>query len=111
MTDQHRQPDRPAVAVVTDRAAQHAKELGATEALEALRAELEHTPRLGRPIRTITEGGQQVELYSTRIEADRADGRPALNVVHAYAYAPAPPWPPTVRIAAVVPEDPPHPAP
>ncbi|GAB7188956.1 hypothetical protein ATKI12_8787 [Kitasatospora sp. Ki12] len=107
MTDQHQQPD-PAVAVVTDRAAQRAKELGATEALEALRAELEHRPRLGRPIRTVTEGGQQVELYSTRIEGDRVEGRPALNVVH--AYAPAPPWPPAVRIAAVVPEDPPHPA-
>ncbi|MFB7678312.1 hypothetical protein ACFC26_43655 [Kitasatospora purpeofusca] len=109
MTDQHQQPDSPAVAVVTDRAAQRAKELGADQALEALRAELEQHPRLGRPIRTVTEGGHQVELYSTRIEGDRAEGRPALNVVH--AYAPAPPWPPTVRIAAVVPEDPPHPAP
>ena len=111
MTDRHPDHDGPgeAVAVVTDRAAQRAKELGAGEALEALRAELEHRPRLGRPIRTVTEGAQQVELYSTRIEGDRAAGRPTLNVVH--AYAPAPPWPPTVRIAAVVPEDPPHPAP
>ncbi|MFJ8444395.1 hypothetical protein [Kitasatospora griseola] len=96
-----------AAAVVTDRAAQRAKELGADQALEALRAELELRPRLGRLIRTITEGGRQVELYSTRIEGDAAAGRPAVNVVH--AYAPAPPWPPTVRIAAVVPEDPPHP--
>ncbi|MGW2540369.1 hypothetical protein ACWC5I_05710 [Kitasatospora sp. NPDC001574] len=109
MTDQHQQPDRQAVAVVTDRAAQRAKELGVTEALETLRAELEQHPRRGRPLRTVIEGGRRVELYSTRIEADRADGRPALNAVH--AYAPAPPWPPTVRIAAVVPEDPPHPAP
>lgn len=107
MSDTHDQ-DRPVVAVVTDRAAQRAKNMGATDALETLRAELEHRPRLGRLIRTVTEGGQQVELYSTRIEGDPAAGRPAVNVVH--AYAPAPPWPPTVRIAAVVPDDP-HPAP
>ncbi|BFV55066.1 hypothetical protein KCMC57_up01700 [Kitasatospora sp. CMC57] len=103
-------PDRrdgEVVAVVTDRAAQRAKEIGADDALERLRRELEHQPRLGRLIRTVTEGGQRVELYSTRIEADPALGHPALNVVH--AYAPAPPWPPTVRIAAVVPEDPPRP--
>ncbi|MFE4356867.1 hypothetical protein [Kitasatospora sp. NPDC056800] len=43
MTDQHQQPD-PADAVVTDRAAQRAKELGATKALEALRAN-SHTGR------------------------------------------------------------------
>ncbi|MEV7022031.1 hypothetical protein [Kitasatospora sp. NPDC093558] len=98
-----------AIAAVTDRAAQRAKELGVAEALETLRAELEHRPRLGRHIRTITESGQQVELYSTRIEGDPAAGRPAVNVVH--AYAPAPPWPPTVRIANVVPEDTPHPEP
>ncbi|MEV7783385.1 hypothetical protein [Kitasatospora sp. NPDC088351] len=101
----HDGPESETVAVVTDRAAQRAKELGAGEALEALCAELERQPRLGRPIRTITEGGQQVELYSTRIEGDPAAGRPAVNVVH--AYAPAPPWPPTVRIAAIVPENPP----
>ncbi|MER7850567.1 hypothetical protein ABTZ03_42310 [Kitasatospora sp. NPDC096077] len=95
--------------MITDRTAQRAKELGATEALGAPRAELEHRPRLGPPIRAVTEGGQQVELYSTRIEAAPATACPALNVVH--AYAPAPPWPPTVRIAAVVPEDPPPPAP
>ncbi|MFE4398679.1 hypothetical protein ACFRPV_33100 [Kitasatospora sp. NPDC056808] len=105
-------PHSPAggvVAAVTDRAAQRAKELGAEQVLEALRAELEHRPRLGRLVRTITEGGQRVELYSTRIEGDPTTGRPAVTVVH--AYAPAPPWPPTVRIAAVVPEDPPHPEP
>ncbi|MER5638191.1 hypothetical protein ABT095_14680 [Kitasatospora sp. NPDC002227] len=101
------QPDGEVIAAVTDRAAQRAKELGADEVLEILRLELEHRPRLGRLIRTVTEGGHLVELYSTRIEADPASGRPAVNVVH--AYAPAPPWPPTVRIAAVVPEDPPRP--
>ncbi|MQS11650.1 hypothetical protein F7Q99_04935 [Streptomyces kaniharaensis] len=99
-------PSDTAVVVVTDRAAQRAKELGVTEALEALRTELEHRPRLGRHIRTVTEGGQEVEAYSTRIEGSPAADRPAVNVVH--AYAPAPPWPPTVRIAAVVPEDPLH---
>ncbi|GGR08244.1 hypothetical protein [Kitasatospora griseola] len=88
-------------------AARRAKELGADQALEALRAELEPRPRLGRLIRTVVEGGQRIELYSTRIEDDAAAGRPAVNVVH--AFAPAPPWPPTVRIAAVVPEDLPHP--
>lgn len=99
--------DGEVVAVVTDRAAQRAKELGADQALEDLRRELERRPRLGRLIRTVTEGGQQVELYSTRIEHDPGTGRPAVNVVH--AHAPAPPWPPTVRIAAIVPEDPPRP--
>nr|BFD90341.1 hypothetical protein KitaXyl93_17010 [Kitasatospora sp. Xyl93] len=70
MNDPHGQgdPAGPAVAAVTDRAAQRAKELDVTEALEALRAELEHQPRLGRHIRTVTEGAQRVELYSTRIE-------------------------------------------
>ncbi|MEV4559071.1 hypothetical protein AB0K51_19065 [Kitasatospora sp. NPDC049285] len=103
-------PDQPGgevIAAITDRAAQRAKELGADGVLELLRRELEHQPRLGRLIRTVTEGGHQVELYSTRIEADPASGRPAVNVVH--AYSPAPPWPPTVRIAAIVPEDPPRP--
>lgn len=105
----HDDPADDVVAVVTDRAAQRAKELGAAEVLEELRAELEHRPRLGRPVRTVTEAGQRIELYSTRIEGDAATGRPAVNVV--FAYAPAPPWPPTVRIAAVVPEDPTHPEP
>ncbi|GAA2837519.1 hypothetical protein GCM10010441_72350 [Kitasatospora paracochleata] len=96
------------IAVVTDRAAQRAKEIAADDVLEGLRRELQHHPRLGRLIRTVSEGGQLVELYSTRIEGDVAVGRPAVNVVH--AFSPAPPWPPTVRIAAVVPEDPPRPA-
>ncbi|MFJ1757379.1 hypothetical protein [Kitasatospora sp. NPDC088134] len=74
--------------------------------VENLRCELEHQPRLGRLIRVVAEGGQQVELYSTRIEADAESGRPAVNVVH--ACSPAPQWPPTVRIAAIVPEDPPR---
>ncbi|MGW2372265.1 hypothetical protein [Kitasatospora sp. NPDC001683] len=109
MNDPHNQgdPGSTAIAAVTDRAAQRAKELGVTEALEALRAELEREPRLGRHIRTVAEGTQQVEFYSTRIEGDPATDRPAVNVVH--AFAPAPPWPPTVRIASVVPEDPLHP--
>ncbi|MFI8085308.1 hypothetical protein ACIF6L_31525 [Kitasatospora sp. NPDC086009] len=62
--------------MVTDRAAQRAKELGADQALEALRVELEQDPRLGRPIRTVAEGGQQVELYSTRIEGDPSKAGP-----------------------------------
>ncbi|MFJ9448555.1 hypothetical protein ACIRRH_43185 [Kitasatospora sp. NPDC101235] len=97
------------VAVVTDRAAQRVKELGADEVLEALRAELEQHLRLGRLVHTLSKGGRRVELSSTRIEGDPAVGRPAVNVVHAYASAP--PWPPTVRIAVVVPEDPPNPEP
>ncbi|MFD7455370.1 hypothetical protein [Kitasatospora sp. NPDC059827] len=96
-------PGTTAIAVITDRAAQRAKELGVAEALEALRGELECRPRLGRHIRTVTEGPQQVELHSTRIEGNPTIDRPPVNVVH--AFAPAPPWPPTVRIAAVVPED------
>ncbi|MFH8387413.1 ATP-binding protein, partial [Kitasatospora sp. NPDC018058] len=70
----HDGPAADVVAVVTDRAAQRAKELGAGDVLEALRAEPEHRPRLGRLIRTVTEGGQQVALYSTRIEGDPATG-------------------------------------
>ncbi|MET8543574.1 hypothetical protein ABZW03_23420 [Kitasatospora sp. NPDC004799] len=87
MSEPHDQGDPvgPAVAAVTDRAALRAKELDVTEALEALRAELERRPRLGRHIRTVTEGPQRVELYSTRIEGDPAAGRPAVNVVHAFA--------------------------
>ncbi|MEE1783756.1 hypothetical protein PUR71_12680 [Streptomyces sp. SP17BM10] len=38
--------------------------------------------------------------------ADRQAARRAI-----FAYAPAPPWPPTVRIAVVVREDPAHPVP
>ncbi|GLW59311.1 hypothetical protein [Kitasatospora phosalacinea] len=102
----HDDPDDHVVVVVTDRAAQCAKEFGAEDVLEALRSELERRPRLGRPIRSVAENGHQVELYSTRIEGDKAAGRAALNV--AFAYAPAPPWPPAVRIAAVIPEDLPH---
>ncbi|MFJ5926568.1 hypothetical protein ACIQF6_28595 [Kitasatospora sp. NPDC092948] len=96
-----------AIAAITDRAAHRAKELGADDALEKLRRELEHQPRLGRLIRVVAEGGQHVELYSTRIEAAPETGCPAINVMH--AHSPAPPWPPTVRIAAVVPEDSPQP--
>ncbi|MFD5433521.1 hypothetical protein ACFWJ4_15385 [Kitasatospora sp. NPDC127067] len=95
-------PAGDVVTVITYCAAQRAKELGAGEVPETLRAELEYQPRLGRLVRTGAEGGQRIELYSTRIE-----GNPAVNVVH--AFAPAPPWPPTVRIAAVVPEDLPAP--
>ncbi|MER6248091.1 hypothetical protein ACFYZI_39940 [Streptomyces griseorubiginosus] len=85
------------IAAVTVRAADRAKALGAEQALETLRQELEQVPRLG----VLLSGPQDgVEVRKTRIEPH--DGAPGLAV--AYVYTPAPP-PPTVAIVAVTPDD------
>ncbi|CAM5455968.1 putative protein OS=Streptomyces fumanus OX=67302 GN=GCM10018772_07290 PE=4 SV=1 [Streptomyces fumanus] len=83
---------------MTVRAAQRAKELGADQALEALRHELEMLPRLGVLLGPSRPDG--VEVRKTRIEP--AGGVPGLAV--AYVYTPAPP-PPTVAITSVTPDD------
>ncbi|MFJ9902716.1 hypothetical protein ACIRVK_07390 [Streptomyces sp. NPDC101152] len=86
------------IAAVTVRAADRAKALGAEQALEALRRELEQVPRLGVLLRPPGQDG--TEVRKTRIEPR---GRvPGLAV--AYVYTPAPP-PPTVAIVAVTPDD------
>ncbi|MEU5096150.1 hypothetical protein [Streptomyces sp. NPDC020996] len=86
------------IAAVTGRVAQRAKGLGAEEALEALRQELERAPRLGVLLGLPQHDG--TEVRKTRIEP-RADV-PGLAV--AYVYTPSPP-PPTVAIVAVTPDD------
>ncbi|MFC8430770.1 hypothetical protein [Streptomyces sp. NPDC057253] len=86
------------IADVTVRAAARAKALGAQEALETLRQELEQVPRLGVLLSAPHQDG--VEVRKTRIEP--REGVPGLAV--AYVYTPAPP-PPTVAIVAVTPDD------
>jgi len=86
------------IAAVTVRAADRAKALGAEEALERLRQELEQVPRLGVLLGPPRQDG--TEIRKTRIEP--RDGVPGLAV--AYVYTPAPP-PPTVAIVAITPDD------
>ncbi|WP_112470987.1 hypothetical protein [Streptomyces triticisoli] len=69
---------------------------GALEAVEALRAELEKNPTLGRPARSAIG---DMRLYTTRLEA--TDKCPALTVT--YVYDAPPPEPGLVRIALVSP--------
>jgi hypothetical protein len=86
------------IAVVTARAAQRAKDLGADQALEVLRRELEMVPRLGVLLGPLRQDG--IEVRKTRIEP--TGDVPGLAV--AYVYTPAPP-PPTVAITSVTPDD------
>ncbi|MEW2394649.1 hypothetical protein [Streptomyces sp. NPDC046862] len=86
------------IAAVTVRAAERAKTLGAEQALERLRQELEQVPRLGVLLGPPRQDG--TEIRKTRIEP--RGSVPGLAV--AYVYTPAPP-PPTVAIVAVTPDD------
>jgi hypothetical protein len=86
------------IAVVTVRATQLAKGLGAEQALEELRRELELAPRLGVLLGPRRPDG--LEVRKTRIEA--TSDVPGLAV--AYVYTPSPP-PPTVAITSVTPDD------
>ena len=86
------------IAAVTVRAADRAKALGAEQALETLRQELELVPRLGVLLGPPRQDG--TEVRKTKIEP--RGGVPGLAV--AYVYTPAPP-PPTVAIVAVTPDD------
>ncbi|MCW8383826.1 hypothetical protein [Streptomyces justiciae] len=86
------------IAAVTVRAADRAKALGAEQALETLRQELELAPRLGVLLGPPRQDG--TEVRKTKIEP--RDGVPGLAV--AYVYTPQPP-PPTVAIVAVTPDD------
>jgi len=86
------------IAAVTVRAAERAKALGAEQALERLRQELELVPRLGVLLGPPRQNG--TEVRKTRVEPQ--SGAPGLAV--AYVYTPAPP-PPTVAIVAVTPDD------
>lgn len=86
------------IAAVTVRAADRAKALGAEQALETLRQELEQVPRLGVLLGPPRQDG--TEVRKTKIEP--RGGVPGLAV--AYVYTPTPP-PPTVAIVAVTPDD------
>ncbi|MBD0420756.1 hypothetical protein H0H10_16655 [Streptomyces sp. TRM S81-3] len=84
------------IAAVTVRAAERAKKLGAEQALEALRQELELVPRLGVLLGPRRQDGVEVR------KIEPTAGLPGLAV--AYIYTPAPP-PPTVAITSVTPDD------
>lgn len=87
-----------AVAEITREA--HARCLsiggGALDAVEALRAELEKNPSLGRRAQSAVGG---LKIYTTRIEG--TDAHPALTVT--YVYDAPPPEPSLIRIALVSP--------
>ncbi|MFM9613276.1 hypothetical protein [Streptomyces niveiscabiei] len=91
-----------AIAVIATAAAKRLDALtpAAREAVEQLRRELEHNPRLGvlRGSRGAT--GSQV-VYRTRVEP--RPGTQGLTVVYVYTYAP---HPPAVVIISVTPDDP-----
>ncbi|MCT9076968.1 hypothetical protein [Streptomyces fulvoviolaceus] len=89
---------QPAVAEITREA--HARCLaiggGALKAVEALRAELEKNPTLGRQAQSAVGG---MKIYTTRLEG--TDVRPTLTVT--YVYDAPPPEPGLIRIALVSP--------
>ncbi|MGW2518105.1 hypothetical protein ACWC09_14005 [Streptomyces sp. NPDC001617] len=89
---------QPTVAEITREA--HARCLaiggGALEAVEALRAELEKNPTLGRRAQSAARG---MKIYTTRLEA--TDTHPALTAT--YVYDAPPPEPGLIRIALVSP--------
>ncbi|MFF4574766.1 hypothetical protein [Streptomyces sp. NPDC001410] len=89
---------QPVIAEVTHEALARCQAIGggAVEAVEALRAELEKTPTLGR--RAGSAVGE-MKIYTTRLEP--TDTRPALTVT--YVYDAPPPEPGLIRIALVSP--------
>ncbi|MFJ8662655.1 hypothetical protein [Streptomyces sp. NPDC093795] len=89
-----------AVAVITLRAQERLKELGATaaEAVESLRQELELNPRLGLP--KGKDRGPRGKAFMTHLEA--RPGMPGLTVGYLYMATPAPPG---VAITVIVPDD------
>ncbi|MBT2420616.1 hypothetical protein J7F01_22650 [Streptomyces sp. ISL-22] len=89
---------QPVVAEITQEARARCQAIGAgaLDTVEALRAELEKDPTLGRQARGAVGG---MKLYTTRLEG--TDTRPALTVTHVYD-AP-PPEPGLIRIALVSP--------
>ncbi|MBT2487583.1 hypothetical protein J7E96_03345 [Streptomyces sp. ISL-96] len=93
-------PEPAAYAVISTRAQWRLATLPpeAYKAVEGLRQELEHTPRLGLPLGEPSADGRQV--FKTRLEA-RA-GMPGLVVL--YLYLPQPP-PPGVTITTVLPDE------
>ncbi|MFG2961125.1 hypothetical protein ACGF5O_46310 [Streptomyces sp. NPDC048291] len=88
----------PVVAEITGEA--HARCLaiggGALQAVEALRAELEKSPELGRRAQSAVGG---MKIYTTRLEGNGV--RPTLTVT--YVYDAPPPEPGLIRIALVSP--------
>ncbi|MDN3024940.1 hypothetical protein [Streptomyces sp. S.PB5] len=86
------------VAVITESVVKCLELLGpvAGQAVEALRQELEGTPRLG--VLRCARGGQ--EVYKTRLE--RREGMPGLAVAYLYTLQPPPP---AVAIITVTPDD------
>ncbi|MGW1745005.1 hypothetical protein ACWCRD_05165 [Streptomyces sp. NPDC002092] len=89
---------QPTIAEITREA--HARCLaiggGALDAVEALRAELEKNPVLGRRAQSAVGG---MKIYTTRLEG--TDTHPALTVT--YVYDAPPPDPGLIRIALVSP--------
>ncbi|MBZ9640094.1 hypothetical protein [Streptomyces sp. PSKA30] len=94
MTDEQQQ----VIAEITQEARARCQVIGsgALDAVEALRAELEKNPTLGRRARSAIG---DMKLYTTRLEA--TDTRPALTVT--YVYDALPPEPGLIRIALVSP--------
>lgn len=94
MTDEQQQ----VIAEITHEALDRCQAIGAgaLEAVEALRAELEKNPALGRRARSAVG---DMKLYTTRLEG--TDTRPALTVT--YVYDAPPPEPGLIRIALVSP--------
>ncbi len=86
------------VAEITSEARSRCEAIGggALEAVEALRAELEKSPELGR---RATSAAGRMKLYTTRLEGNAE--RSALTVT--YVYDAPPPEPGIVRIALVSP--------
>ncbi|MGI5456555.1 hypothetical protein ACQEWB_26005 [Streptomyces sp. CA-249302] len=89
---------QPTVAEITREAQTRCLAIGsgALEAVEALRAELEKNPTLGRRAQSAVGG---MKIYTTRLEATYI--RPALTVT--YVYDAPPPEPGLIRIALVSP--------
>ncbi|MFI6008468.1 hypothetical protein ACIBAG_06515 [Streptomyces sp. NPDC051243] len=94
MTDEHHQ----VIAEITQEARARCQAIGsgALEAVEALCAEPEKNPTLGRRARSAVG---DMKLYTTRLEG--TDARPALTVT--YVYDAPPPDPGLIRIALVSP--------
>jgi hypothetical protein len=89
---------QPVIAEITHEARLRCEAIGegALEAVDALCAELEKTPTLGRQARSAVGG---MKLYTTRVEGTAT--RPALTVT--YVYDAPPPEPGLIRIALVSP--------
>ncbi|OIK01521.1 hypothetical protein [Streptomyces colonosanans] len=90
--------EQPVVAEITREARARCGAIGggSLDAVEALRAELEKNPTLGRQARSAVGG---MKIYTTRLDGTRTS--PTLTVT--YVYDAPPPAPGLIRIALVSP--------